>query len=196
MRQVGEDAVRFDPLLPRSKEQALAKIEMGHVVKVMLSFRSAFWEELCDGRYRDGAFFRTPESDFKTYWMQLPVRCELVTAWAGGTAATALRGVSPEELIERALLGFGEMFGEVARARREFVSAVAHDWQSDPFSRGAYSYVAAGGEGARMTLAEAVEDTLFFAGEATCDNGEGGTVNGALESGERAAREAAASLER
>ena len=62
-----------------------------------------------------------------------------------------------------------------------------HDWSADPFSRGAYSYVAVGGGEARATLGAPVEQTLFFAGEATSTDGQGGTVNGAIESGERAA---------
>jgi monoamine oxidase len=48
--------------------------------------------------------------------------------------------------------------------------------------------VRVGGEGARERLAEPIEDTLFFAGEAT-DVEEAGTVAGALRSGQRAARE-------
>jgi monoamine oxidase len=69
-----------------------------------------------------------------------------------------------------------------------------HDWSRDPFARGAYSYVAVGGGDARAAFAAPVDDTLFFAGEATSTNGQGGTVNGALETGERAAAEAAMSL--
>jgi hypothetical protein len=42
---------------------------------------------------------------------------------------------------------------------------------------------------ARATLAAPLDGTLFFAGEATSNDGQGGTVNGALETGERAARE-------
>jgi monoamine oxidase len=34
-----------------------------------------------------------------------------------------------------------------------------------------------------------VEDTLFFAGEATCSPPDHGTLDGAVESGRRAARE-------
>ncbi len=41
-------------------------------------------------------------------------------------------------------------------------------------------------------LGAPVDDALFFAGEATSLDGQGGTVNGALETGERAAREALA----
>ncbi|TMH32984.1 MAG: FAD-dependent oxidoreductase [Betaproteobacteria bacterium] len=43
--------------------------------------------------------------------------------------------------------------------------------------------------GAREELAAPLDDTVFFAGEAT-DSEEAGTVAGALRSGMRAAREA------
>jgi monoamine oxidase len=86
------------------------------------------------------------------------------------------------------------LFGEPALAREEFEGGMMHDWGRDPFARGAYSYVAVGGGDARAALAAPVDDTLFFAGEATSNDGQGGTVNGALETGERAAREAAIAL--
>lgn len=193
-----ETAVAFDPDLPASKYAALRAIEMGHVVKVVLAFRTAFWERLEEARYRDAAYFRRKGRPFNAYWTQYPVRSELVTAWAGGPKATALDGATPAELIESAVSGFGEFFGKPELARRELAEAVVHDWTHDPFSRGAYSYVALGGVtgsgGARIALGEAVDDTLFFAGEATSSDNQGGTVNGALESGERAAREVAAAL--
>jgi monoamine oxidase len=72
--------------------------------------------------------------------------------------------------------------------------AWVHDWQSDPYARGAYSYVKVAGEKAREQLAAPLRDTLFFAGEATDTEGEAGTVAGALQSGERAAREVLRSL--
>jgi monoamine oxidase len=86
------------------------------------------------------------------------------------------------------------MLGEPALARAEFEGGVMHDWGRDPFARGSYSYITVGGGDARLVLAEPVEDTLFFGGEATANDGQGGTVNGALETGERAAREALAAL--
>ena len=69
-----------------------------------------------------------------------------------------------------------------------------HDWRRDPFARGAYSYVTVGGGSARTGLAAPLDGALFFAGEATSSDGQGGTVNGALQTGERAANEAAAAL--
>lgn len=64
-----------------------------------------------------------------------------------------------------------------------------HDWVSDPFTRGAYAYVRVGGFGSREILGRPVEDTLFFAGEATSTDGSAGTVHGAIRSGVRAARQ-------
>jgi monoamine oxidase len=69
-----------------------------------------------------------------------------------------------------------------------------HDWQSDPYSRGAYSYVLVNGSRARRVLARPIEDTLFFAGEATDTTGEAATVGGALQSGLTAAKQVAQSL--
>ncbi len=56
LRHSGDDAeIVFDPELPAVKRDALGSIEMGHAVKVALWFRTAFWERIRDGRYRDAA---------------------------------------------------------------------------------------------------------------------------------------------
>lgn len=194
-RRDDETAIAFDPALP-AKQDALRAIEMGHVVKIVLRFQTPFWEEIRGGRYRDGAFFRCEPDRFPTYWTLLPVRSELVMAWTGGPRAVALKDRPRDELVEYALTGFGEALGEPQVARQQFETAFTHDWASDPFARGAYSYIAVGGEWARAALATPVDDTLFFAGEATSIDGQGGTVNGALETGERAAEEVEACLKR
>jgi monoamine oxidase len=184
----------FDPALPAAKLDAIEHIEMGHVVKVSLWFRTAFWETLRDGRYRNGSFFHDARDTFAGYWTQVPVRGELMSAWAGGPKAAALNGFSTPALIDRALDAIGSLFGEPALARDAFESGAVHDWSRDPFARGAYSYVAVAGGNARGVLGLPVDDTLFFAGEATSTDGQGGTVNGAFETGTRVAREVAVSL--
>lgn len=181
------DAVEFKPELPREKRDALTSIEMGHVVRVALWFRSPFWERIAGGRYRDGAFFRSPDLPFSAYWTQVPVRAPLLVAWAGGPGAAAMSQLAPQRRIEVALDGCATLFGNRDAAYDAFELAETHDWMTDPFARGAYSYVRVNGEPARAELAEPLDDALYFAGEATAADGQGGTVNGALESGERAA---------
>jgi monoamine oxidase len=183
-----EGALAFDPPLPAATRSALALIATGPVAKVVLRFRTAFWESLGGGAWRDGAFF-SGDGPFPTLWTQLPVRANTLVAWAGGPAAAALGSAGEDAWIRLALDCAGAYFGATRAAEEAFEAGYCHDWQRDPFSRGAYTYALVGGEGARETLAVAVGDTLWFAGEATASGGEGGTVAGALESGRRAATE-------
>ena len=172
-------AVRFQPAL-RRKQAALRHLASGPVVKAVLRFEHPFWEERSPGT----AFFHAPRAAFPTFWTPLPARVPLLVAWAGGPKAERLARLSEESLIEEALRGVHAVFGKVP----PLAAALVHDWQRDPFARGAYSYLRVGGEGAREDLAAPIAGTVFFAGEAT-DAEESGTVAGALRSGERAARQ-------
>ena len=164
----------------REKKPALAKLASGPVVRVAMAFREAFWEKPHPGV----AFFHSPEAAFPTFWTPLPMHAPLLTAWAGGPKAQKLTGKRPEALLRHALASVRSVLGKI-----EDPSAfLVHDWQADPFARGGYSYVKVGGTGAREELAAPLEDTLYFAGEAT-DVEQSGTVGGALASGVRAARE-------
>ena len=115
------------------------------------------------------------------------MRAPLLTCWAGGPKAARLTGASHAKLVEAALQSVESVFGKGVRG--QLAAAYAQDWMHDPHSRGGYSYLRVGGEGAREELATPLDDTLFFAGEAT-DSEEAGTVAGALRSGIRAARQA------
>jgi monoamine oxidase len=171
----------------------LKRLAAGPVIKVLLRFRSAFWEKLDRGRYARAAFFHSPGAVFPTFWTTLPVRTPLLVAWAAGPKAERLAGANADRLIGEALASLRSIFGEATGAERTLEGAWVHDWQADPYARGAYSYVTTGGEGAREALAAPLSDTLFFAGEAADTAGDAGTVAGALRSGVRAAREVLAS---
>ena len=186
--------VSFEPSLPQAKHDALARLVMGPVVKLVLRFRSAFWERVRDGRYLDAAFFHRAEASFPTFWTLLPLRAPLLCAWAGGPKADKLAGHDEAALIATALDDLIALFGSDADPRGELETVYTHDWQHDPYALGAYSYVAVGGGDARTLLAAPVDDVLFFAGEATASTSESGTAAGALQSGERAANEALLAL--
>ncbi len=182
------DAVRFTPAL-EEKRRALKGLACGAVIKAALLFRTAFWEELDGARYRDAAFFHSPAAAFPTFWTALPARAPLLIAWAGGPNALRLSGAAAPRIVRQAVASLESIFGKRAGIGARLDAAWLHDWQKDPFARGAYSYVAVGGHGARAALAAPVADTLFFAGEATDFEGEHATVAGALQSGARAARQ-------
>jgi monoamine oxidase len=181
-------AVRFVPALD-AKRSALQRLEFGPVLKLSLRFRKAFWEELDGGKYQDAAFFHSPQTAFPTFWTTLPLRAPLLTAWIGGPKAARLSTASEPDIVRQALESLSTTFGGHAQSEFELEAAYLHNWQTDPFARGAYSYLGVDGSEARQLLAEPLEETLFFAGEATNTQNEAATVAGALQSGVRAARE-------
>jgi len=187
--------VRFVPALD-TKREALQQLVFGPVLKLSLRFRTAFWEKLDGGRYEDAAFFHSAATAFPTFWTALPLRAPLLTAWIAGPKAARLSMYEMPEIVRQALDSLSTVFGGRPPSEFELEAAYLHNWQTDPFSRGAYSYIGVGGGDARRTLAEPLEGTLFFAGEATDTEGEAATVTGALQSGARAAREVAERLTR
>jgi monoamine oxidase len=195
-----QGAVRFSPELPE-KSDAAARLEAGHAVRVALRFRTRFWEDLRlpvrgDEESLAGlGFLHTFDAPVPTWWTQSPVRAPLLVGWAGGPRAAVFAGRGAEFLTGRAVESLAGAFG-VARSRveAELEAAYTHDWQTDPFARGAYAYVPVGGLEAQEELARPVEGTLFFAGEATNNEGHVGTVHGAIATGERAAAQVVESM--
>ena len=188
-------AIHFSPGL-EEKRAALAGIVSGAVLKVILRFRKPFWVELDGGRYRDASFFYSLDTTFPTFWTSMPLRSPFINAWMGGPPAALLCDKSDAEIIQEAVHSLEGMFGGLPPSgRAQLEAAYVHNWQRDPYSAGAYSYVTVGNnDNARRSLAAPLKDTLFFAGEATDTEGEAATVTGALQSGIRAAREINESL--
>jgi monoamine oxidase len=77
---------------------------------------------------------------------------------------------------------------------QQFLKLYFHDWLSDPFSLGAYAFGKVGCDGAAREMSVPIQNTLYFAGEATDTNGNTGTVHGAIASGNRAASQILQSL--
>lgn len=180
-------AIDFTPPL-EAKQPALERLLSGPVLKVALHFRHAFWEALEDGRYRDASFFHAPGKTFPTFWTMLPMHAPLLNAWVGGPSAARLCELSDEAIVQQAMECVSAVFFG-GNGTTELQAAHVHNWARDPYARGAYSYEAVGGKGARQALATPLGGSLFFAGEATDTTGEPATVTGALRSGARAALE-------
>jgi monoamine oxidase len=193
--------IRFTPDLPEKREAA-HRLAMGGAVKVVLRFREPFWEALPAGsRHEEASWgevkFLQGEGPFPTWWSTHPVRAPLLVGWAGGPAAARLAPAGREEVVETAIGSLARLLG-VPRStvEGELERWYFHDWQNDPLARGAYSYGPVGSTGAPEALGCPVEETLFFAGEATCGRGACSTIEGALQSGWRAAEEVLAALAR
>lgn len=176
-------AIEFVPAL-RQKQDAIDRVASGSVVKVIVRLRERLW----DDEQETLSFLHSSDPDFPVWWTAYPVRVPIMTGWSGGPGAQRLAQLPPGDIEARAIASLARQFG-IARQRlqRMVESAWTHDWEHDPFARGAYSYLMAGGLGAPATLARPMGGTLYFAGEATDTEGATGTVDGAIATGQRAA---------
>jgi monoamine oxidase len=184
-------AVCFRPELTE-KADALKQLEMGAAIRLVLCFRHCFWTDykLVRPPMPDMSFLSSPDELFSMWWSSVSAGTAMLTGWSGGVRAEQLSGLGSAAIMERGLVVLHHVFGVPRETLRDLVQEYfVHDWQSDPYCRGAYSYALANSKEAARTLAAPVGNTLFFAGEATDFSGQNGTVHGAIASGQRAANE-------
>jgi monoamine oxidase len=184
-------AIEFNPPLPQEKLESIAGMEMGKVLRVVLHFRERFWDQIHPNGRQDNtlanmSFLFSQDEWFPTWWTAMPDRLPIITAWAPWRCAEKLESDSVP-VVTRALETLGRLLGKSSTELEALLEiAYFHDWQADPFSQGAYSYVKAEAADAPEILGRAVQHTLFFAGEAADITGNNGTVHGAIVSARRA----------
>jgi monoamine oxidase len=175
-------SIRFDPEIPTIR-MAARRLAMGQAVRISLSFSEPIWSPHAD----NAGFIFSPESVFPTWWTVLPNQTPMITGWAGGPRAEPLQA-RPNLVPEIALNCLAQILDvPEARLKKALRAHYFHDWSRDPFAMGVYTWTPVSRFGARLELSEPVQQTLFFAGEATNTAGEHGTVHGAIGSGLRAA---------
>jgi len=174
-----EEGVFFDPELA-GKRTPIMSLRMGRVIKVVLQFDRRLWP------IDNFGFIHSSGQLFPVWWSD--ERGPVLTGWTGDGRAEWLSRENQNAIFAEAVNCLGRILNLTAGFLKKRLQAeYFHDWSADPFSRGAYSFTPP-----RMTrmagrLAEPLSNTLFFAGEATDSEGNQGTVQGALTSGERVA---------
>ncbi|OSZ82618.1 hypothetical protein CAP35_04955 [Chitinophagaceae bacterium IBVUCB1] len=176
------NSIQFRPQLPEAKRNAISKIGMGAGMKIILKFNDRFWAA------DTGTIIGGPKSAM--YWTPGfgKSTAALLTAFVMGEKAQYLSSLG-DGATNVLLAELDQMYGNNA-ASKAFTNAHIMDWGKEPYIRGAYSYpIVGGGISQRKELATAIDNKLFFAGEATHTAGHSATVHGALETAIRAVNE-------
>lgn len=177
-----QGSVQFWPPLPHRKQQAIQRLRMGTLNKVVLKFSQLFWPRHLHrlGLLKDAAAGTLEFWNFACYGDQ-----PILVALVGGCQALSLESLSPAEVLSQIGVDLRQILGPDLPDPLEMIIT---RWGSDPFSLGSYSHVAPGAQIEDYDrIAEPVQDRLLFAGEAThrlhpC------TVHGAYLSGIREAQ--------
>ncbi|WP_348268628.1 NAD(P)/FAD-dependent oxidoreductase [Edaphobacter paludis] len=183
-----QNSVAFSPT-PDALHEA-NRIRMGNARRFTLVFREPFWKHLPPAGLRELSFLLSFSSMPPVWWTPHPASSNTLTGWVGGPRSEALANLTPSQLSEAACKTLAQIFSlNPADIRVQLLSCHTHDWQHDPFSLGAYSYIAAGALDACSKMTLPAGNTLYFAGEHTDTTGHWGTVHAAIRSGQRAAQQ-------
>lgn len=179
------ETINFLPPLPQWKRSSVQRLGFGVLNKVVLEFPDVFWDDSVDYFGATAEETNRRGQCFMFWNVKKTVGAPVLIALVVGKAAIDGQNMSSSDHVYHALVVLRKLFGK--ETVPDPVASVVTDWGRDPFSYGAYSYVAVGASGEDYDiLGRPVENCLFFAGEATCKE-HPDTVGGAMMSGLREA---------
>src|SRR5205085_9642216 len=134
-----QDAVRFTPPLPLEKRDAIGRLGMGALSKIVLHFDQPFWPR---DQYAFGYLCRAIDG-FPTMVINLwkTHGIPALVVHAGGSLGRKLERDTIDDATAWAMTVVHDIFGASVPHP---TSVQRTNWQDDPFSRGSYSYIAVG----------------------------------------------------
>ena len=176
---LGADKIRFEPALPPRHRDAVAKLSLGTYEHVALELKGNPLQA-----QNDDLIFEKPAGPRTAMLLANVSGSPLCMVEVAGRAARELGGQGEAAMVDFATGWLADLYG--ADVKKAVGKTAVTSWSRDPFTLGAFSAAAPGGQPGRRVLMEPVRERLFFAGEAVHET-LWGTVGGAWESGERAA---------
>jgi monoamine oxidase len=173
--------IKFPPDIPKRQLDAAAKLSLGSLDRIVLQLQG---NPL--GLARDDVIIEQSDSTRTALLLANIAGSSLCSIDVGGSFGRDLSAQGEAAMVAFAKEWLTKLFGSEIAAGIKKSSATR--WNAAPFTLGAASSAAPGGQGSRKLLAEPF-GCIFPAGEATHET-LWGTVDGAWESGERAAEAA------
>jgi monoamine oxidase len=176
-------SVRFSPKLPRSKQNAIAKLGIGVLNKCYLRFPDVFWSADADWL----EYVSAKHGEW-TEWVSFKqaANMPILLGFNAADRGRAIEAWSDEQIVASAMQTLRTIYGV---SIPEPIDYQITRWASDPFSLGSYSYNPVGAvPKMRQELAAPLGKSVFFAGEAS-NKDYFGTTHGAYLSGLRVAQE-------
>ena len=159
---LGSDTIKFNPTLPAWKREAIDNVPMGLLAKIALQFDQERF-----GLHRNNWLaYWVPEKmpAEACYFLTWPFDFDIMIGFVGGEFAWELSAAGGGVAVEFALDELVKILG--SDVRKYFVKGIMTGWAGNALTLGAYAAAKPGYHHARDTLAQPVDDRLFFAGEA------------------------------
>lgn len=175
------NVINFSPALPANKLQAITNLKMGAVNKFLLLFPSVFW----DNNIQYIGYTPGTKGKFNYFLnMRKFIPQNALMTFAFGDYSVATESMSDSQITTEIMAHLKSIYGSGIPNPTNMLRT---KWASNSNSFGAYSFATTGTTTKDFdTLAIAVGNKLFFAGEHTSKDYRG-TVHGAYLSGVREA---------
>ena len=184
--------IMFDPPLPAPQWDAIRYLKYGRATRLLVQFERRFWSK----RGQPNAF--GSDQPFGALWdgnEQQKGPAGILSFLAGGGASTELQALLGNGPREGRVDGLAPLTGRLSwlgPPARPLASRMI-TWEDDCWARGGYAYFDPGFDPAWRDLLARPHGRIVFAGEHTSVRWQG-YMNGAVESGQRAAAEIGAML--
>ena len=174
--------VSFDPPLRGAQREAVSSLPSQSMTQLYFAHKSEFWE--ADG-FAPSLFTDTSAGMFSAIRNGSdPKEVTGFSSWVMGRNAARLDALSPEA-AGAGIIGKIEAVRPAARGQLQFFGR--QSWGADPFARGAWAYFRPGQITRFAAAMGESHGRIRFCGEHLAEANRG--MEGAMESGERAAQE-------
>jgi monoamine oxidase len=176
--------VPISPALPAQQHDAIANLKYGRATKTLLQFSRPFWRVKNRPRAFGSAF------SWGAVWdgnEEQRGRAGILSFMAGGSASDA----TDDQVRKDGPAGLARELDWLGARGVQIVGHHHLQWGADPWARGGYAYFDPAFDTSLRAWLARPFGRIFFAGEHTSFDGQG-YMNGAIESGRRAAAEVAA----
>lgn len=176
-----KNTIQFEPSLPKTKQTAIQKIGMNCVNKFLLTWDTAFWDDVQYISY-------TPTiKDKFNYFVNMKkvhTNVNALMTFAYSDYARQTETMTDAQIIEEIMMHLKDIYGQNIPNPTNFLRT---KWNTNENSFGAYSYTTIETEMKHFDdIAEEINDRLFFGGEHT-ETDFFSTAHGAYLSGIREA---------
>ncbi|HLG15645.1 MAG TPA: FAD-dependent oxidoreductase, partial [Blastocatellia bacterium] len=173
--------IEVSPAFPEDKQRAIREIKLTPITRTFLQFRSRVWEQNgLDGGGISDLDIQNTHSPTLTQ----SGRRGILASYTGGQRALDLAAMTEEDRQDHVLRKMGNLFNGL---NAQYEDGTSYIWQDDEFIRGGFTYFEPDQLTTLLPVAQRAEGRIHFAGEHT--SVWHGWMNGALESGNRAADE-------
>jgi monoamine oxidase len=173
--------IEVAPSFSEDKQRAINELKLTPVTRTFQQFRTRVWET-----DRLSGYAITDLEIQNTYSPTATQtgRRGILVSYTGGQRALDMSARSEKDRQDFVLRKMGNIFNNL---NSQYESGISHAWHEDERALGAFTYFEPGQMATLLPVAQRAEGRIHFAGEHT--SAWHGWMNGALESGNRAADE-------